>query len=116
MESSQETQHLFAWAKAGEVFCAAAPSWYEFLCGPVTVDQIKVMSAFLTGGILPFDSVRAQLAAQLFNATTRLRRLRVDAMIAATAIEQKAALATLNISDFKLFVPHGLELATGGNI
>lgn len=111
IEARPESRHLLAWAAAEETFCTAAPAWYEFLCGPVSPAQIKTMQAFLKGGIVPFSTNQAQIAAQLFNATERPRRLRVDAMIAATAISQRAALATLNIADFKLFCTHGLALA-----
>jgi predicted nucleic acid-binding protein len=111
IEARPESRHLLAWAAAGETFCTAAPAWYEFLCGPVTTAQIETMLAFLKGGIIAFAADQAQVAARLFNATERLRRLRVDAMIAATAISQQPPLATLNIADFKLFTSHGLELA-----
>ncbi len=111
IEARPESRHLLAWAAAGETFCTAAPAWYEFLCAPVTPAQIDAMQAFLKGGIIPFASAQAQVAAQLFNAADRPRRLRVDAMIAATAISQQAALATLNTADFKLFTSHGLVLA-----
>ncbi len=112
IETRAESQHLIAWAVAGETFCTAAPAWYEFLCGPVSPAQIETMLAFLKGGIIPFATRQAEIAAQLFNANERPRRLRVDAMIAATAISQRAPLATLNTEDFKLFAPHGLALAT----
>ena len=111
IEARPESQHLLAWAAAGETFCSAAPAWYEFLCGPVSPAQINSMLALLSGGIIPFSNVQAQIATQLFNAVERPRRLRVDAMIAATAISQGAALATLNSSDFEIFTSHGLELA-----
>ncbi len=110
-EARPESRHLLTWAAAGETFCTAAPAWYEFLCGPVTAAQIHTMQAFLEGGIIPFAADQAQVAARLFNAAARPRRLRVDAMIAATAISQQAALATLNTADFKLFTSHGLVLA-----
>ena len=110
-EARPESRHLLTWAAAGETFCTAAPAWYEFLCGPVTAAQINTMQAFLEGGIIPFAADQAQVAARLFNAAERPRRLRVDAMIAATAISQQAALATLNTADFKLFASHGLVLA-----
>jgi predicted nucleic acid-binding protein len=110
-ESRPESRHLLAWFEAGETFCTAAPAWYEFLCGPVEPSQINTMVAFLTGGIVAFGESQALTAARLFNAVERSRRLRVDAMIAATAIQQGARLATLNATDFKLFAPHGLELA-----
>lgn len=111
IEARPESRHLLAWAAAGETFCTAAPAWYEFLCGPVTPAQIETMLAFLKGGIIPFAADQAQVAARLFNSAERLRRLRVDAVIAATAISRQAALATLNTADFKPFTSHGLELA-----
>ena len=109
-EGRPESAHLQAWFEEGERFCTAAPAWYEFLCGPVTEEQIATMRAFLTGGILGFGLGQAEIAAGLFNAVKRPRRLRVDAMIAATAIAAGGRLATLNTEDFGLFVPYGLEL------
>jgi predicted nucleic acid-binding protein len=111
IEARPESHQLLAWAEAGETFCTAAPAWYEFLCSPVTTAQIETMQAFLTGGIIPFTAEQARVAAELFNLAQLPRRLRVDAMIAATAISRQAALATLNAADFKIFAPHGLELA-----
>jgi len=112
IEVRPESRDLLAWVEAGETFCTAAPAWYEFLCGPVSPSQVNTMLAFLTDGIIAFEESQAQTAARLFNAVQRSRRLRVDAMIAATAITQRARLATLHTEDFKLFAPHGLELAT----
>jgi predicted nucleic acid-binding protein len=111
IETRAESRHLIAWAEAGEAFCTAAPAWYEFLCGPVSPAQIETMQAFLKGGIIPFAARQAEIAARLFNAVERQRRLRVDAMIAATSISQQAPLATLNAEDFTLFASHGLTLA-----
>ncbi|MCX6867570.1 MAG: PIN domain-containing protein [Verrucomicrobia bacterium] len=111
IEARPESRHLLAWVAAGETFCTAAPAWYEFLCGPVTAAQIDTMMAFLKGGIIPFAAAQAQVAALLFNAADRPRRLRVDAMIAAAAISQQVPLATLNTADFKPFTSHGLLLA-----
>jgi predicted nucleic acid-binding protein len=112
IEARAESRHLLAWSDAGETFCTVAPAWYEFLCGPVEPTQINAMLAFLTEGIVAFGEPQALIAARLFNAAERSRHLRVDAMIAATAIQQGARLATLNTTDFKLFAAHGLELAT----
>jgi predicted nucleic acid-binding protein len=111
IEARPESRHLLAWVAAGQTFCTAAPAWYEFLSGPVTAAQIDTMQAFLKGGIIPFAAAQAQVAALLFNAADRPRRLRVDAMIAATAISQNVPLATLNTADFMLFTSHGLEFA-----
>jgi predicted nucleic acid-binding protein len=48
----------------------------------------------------------------LFNKTGRRRGSRFDCLIAATAILDQAEVATVNETDFKVFVPHGLKLAT----
>ena len=56
------------------------------------------------------DEPDAIAAARLFNALERKRSLRVDAMIAGTAIVVGADLTTNNRADFSAFVPHGLRL------
>lgn len=111
-ETRPESICVIQWRELGEVFCTTTPAWYEFLCGPVDSNQIAVIRAFLEGGIIPFEESQARTAARLFNSVGRRSRLRVDAMVTATSIQQKARLARLNTTDFKLFVPHGLELAT----
>jgi predicted nucleic acid-binding protein len=68
------------------------------------------MRVFLVD-IVDFSEVQAIEAARLFNAVGRQRRLRVDAMVAATAIVAGAALATGNRADFDPFVAYGLRLA-----
>lgn len=110
IEPRPESRQLQAWAEAGETFCTATPAWYEFLCGPVTSPQIETIRSFLTEGIIPFDEAQAITAARLFNAVQRKRALRVDAMIAATAIVAGASLATNNRDDFSEFLPHGLKI------
>jgi len=110
MRGAKESAELIEWYQSGEVLLSAAPAWYEFLCGPVTGPQINAIRAFLSGGISAFEEIQATEAARLFNATGRIRRLRVDAMIAATAIVASARLATSNTEDFKTFLPHGLKL------
>ncbi len=86
------------------------PAWYEFLCGPVTPAQTATVRSFLSA-IVPFDEVHATEAARLFSAANRKRSVRADAMIAATAINYGASLATRNHDDFALFVSYGLALA-----
>ena len=112
VKGARESGELVQWRRAGEVLLSAAPAWYEFLCGPVNVQQIRIMRAFLSGGIVSFEEVQATEAARLFNAIGRIRRLRTDTMIAATAIVAGARLATSNREDFKVFVPHGLMIIT----
>ena len=110
VKRAKESAELTEWYQSGEVLLSAAPAWYEFLCGPITGPQISAIRAFLSGGISAFEEVQATEAARLFNATGRIRRLRVDAMIAATAIVASARLATSNTEDFRPFLPHGLKL------
>ena len=111
IKGAQESAKLIEWYQSGEVLLSAAPAWYEFLCGPVAGSQISAVRAFLSGGVSAFEEVQATEAARLFNAIGRVRRLRVDAMVAATAIVAGARLATSNTEDFNTFVPHGLKLA-----
>ncbi len=106
---SPESQDLIQWAQAGETLVAPMPAWYEFICGPVTAPQIATMRSFLHD-LVPFDEPQALEAARLFNAAGRKRTLRIDAMIAATAVVGGAELATNNRTDFNAFVPHGLKL------
>lgn len=106
---SRESKSLIAWAQAGEALIVPMPVWYEFICGPVTAPQVAAMRAFIHN-LVPFDEPQALEAARLFNAAMRKRSLRIDAMIAATAVVAGAALATNNRSDFNVFIPHGLTL------
>lgn len=106
---TSEAKELSAWYQEGEQLMTPMPAWFEFICGPVTDEQVATARAFLAD-IVPFGEREAIEAARLFNATERNRKYSVDAMIAATAIVAKARLATNNHSDFLPFVPHGLTL------
>lgn len=108
---SPEAVQVLMWLEAEETLATTGIVWYEFLCGPVSQHEIELMRTLLTGGILAFGGREAAEAARLFNAVGRSRRLRVDAMIAATAISAGAALATSNQDDFKAFEKQGLKLA-----
>ena len=104
-----EAAELVAWIEAGEILITPMPAWFEFICGPVTGEQMETMRAFLTT-IVPFGEAEAMEGARLFNAIARKRSLRIDSMIAGTASAANARLATMNRADFELFVPHGLQL------
>jgi len=108
---SQEAKAVGAWLKQGERLFTSSVAWYEFLCGPVRAEEIRLVRSLLAGGVSAFDEAQAATSARLFNAAGRARRLRVDAMIAACAIEAGSRLATANRADFAAFVPHGLTLA-----
>jgi predicted nucleic acid-binding protein len=104
-----EAGELVAWTQAGELLITPMPAWFEFLCGPVSPAQISTMRAFLHR-IVIFDEPQAKEAARLFNAVHRKRSLRVDAMIAGTAVVAGAVLATSTRADFEPFVAHGVRL------
>ena len=110
LKGSRESADLVRWYQSNEPLMSAAPAWYEFLCGPVTIRHIQIVRGFLSGGVIGFEEVQAIEAARLFNAVGRTRRLRTDAMIAATAIVAGARLATSDAEDFKAFVTHGLTI------
>lgn len=97
------------WLGSRQALCIPAIAWYEFLCGS-TEEEEQLAIFLLAGGILPFTPFEAQVAASGFRALKKPRRLRVDAMIAASAIVSKAPLATNNRTDFEPFIPYGLEL------
>ena len=107
---SREEGQLIRWNQQGEDFIVPGVVWYEFLCGPVHPKQVDAMK-LLVKDIVPFDELQAETAALLFNETGRQRSLRVDAMIAATAMSAPCPLATNNQADFGVFCPYGLDLA-----
>lgn len=108
-QGSEESARMAAWYQAGDPMIVAMPAWFEFVCGPLTSQQEAAIRAFLSE-IVPFDEKQAREAARLFNKTGRKRSLRVDAMIAGTAIAANAHLATGNRADFEPFTPYGLKL------
>ena len=105
-----EAEAIELWLLNGEKLFASSVAWYEFLCGPVKADEILLVRAILTGGLIPFEDAHTATAARLFNAVGRVRRLRVDAMIASSALVAGCRLATSNVADFKVFAPYGLVL------
>lgn len=100
---------LRTWLFGGALLGIAAPAWAEFLCGPVTPAAADAALGLLQEPI-PFAAAEAVLAARLFNESGRRRGSFVDCMIAATAIEAGARLATANAPDFRRFEPLGLQL------
>lgn len=110
LRDTKEAARLIQWYESGDLIFSPAPAWYEFLSGPITSAQANTIRAFLSGGIAPFGEAQAAQAAHVYNAVGRVRQLRIDAMIAGTAIWAGAPLATSNMQDFRRFVPYGLTL------
>jgi predicted nucleic acid-binding protein len=96
---------------AGEPAGISAIAWYEFLIGPVDDEEVSWAHAFVSGNIVPVDSDDARLAASLYNQAGRRRTLKTDTLIAAMAMRAGASLLTVNVDDFRPFVPFGLQLA-----
>ena len=107
---SREDQRLRAWLRAGEQLGIGAIGWAEFLCGPVGYAPLE-LAGRIVGEPAAFTAADAALAARLFNDTGRRRGSLADCMIAATAIQAGASLATANPRDFARFTGTGLVLA-----
>lgn len=74
---------------------------YEWLRGRRREAELRAQEAFLpVSQVVPFGLAEAFRAALIFRAVKRPRRRGVDLAIAACAIENRAALWTLNTADF----------------
>jgi predicted nucleic acid-binding protein len=111
VKGSPQAGEVDGWLASGQNLAASAIAWTEFLSGPVTQVEVSRAKAVLQSRIIPFGEREAILAADLFNKTGRRRGSRFDCWIAATAIVAQADIATVNQSDFKVFIQHGVELA-----
>jgi predicted nucleic acid-binding protein len=109
VRSSKEDTVLRHWLETGEELGMSAIAWTEFLCGPVTESATSLASR-VVGEIVAFGPDVAVLAARLFNLSGRRRGTVVDCMIAATAIQADAVLATANREDFVRLETGGLRL------
>lgn len=111
-EDTTDPHHFAArrvFAGSGPFGCSSV-AWMELESQPGTPALRAAMRGLLNGGIAPFDEAAATLAGNLSHLTGSKRRIRLDTMIAATAILSGAWLATVNREDFSVFVPHGLKL------
>jgi predicted nucleic acid-binding protein len=110
-KGSSQSREVDGWLAAGELIATSAIAWTEFLNGPVTPVEVSRTKAVLQSRIVPFGQQEAVRAADLFNKTGRRRGSRFECLIAATAMLAQAEVATMNQSDFKVFVQFGLKLA-----
>jgi predicted nucleic acid-binding protein len=107
VKGSPQAQDVDGWLAAGQTLAASAAAWTEFLNGPVTPLEVSQVEAVLQSRIIHFGQPEAVLAADLFNRTGRRRGSLFDCLISATAILAQAEVATVNQTDFKIFVQHG---------
>jgi len=105
-----QAREIERWLRDNRAIQVSALAWSEFLCGPLFEGELQHARAVVTS-VDPFTDDDAALAAELFNLTGRRSRSHLDCMIAAHAIRREAALATLNVQDFRPFKKFGLNLA-----
>jgi predicted nucleic acid-binding protein len=110
VKDSPQDGQLRDWMRNDERIGISSIAWAEFLCGPVSPIQIKLVTRIL-GEHTPFGEAEAVFAAGLFNEAGRRRGSLSDCMIAASAIRAEAALATQDPKDFQRFASAGLRLA-----
>jgi predicted nucleic acid-binding protein len=107
---SLEQRRLREWVSRRRTIHVSSVAWAEFLCGPLRAADI-LLAGTIIGEPMPFSAEDGNTAAWLFNRGGRRRGSLLDCMIAAAAINARAALATSNVADFERFVDAGLELA-----
>ena len=106
---SEAAARVESWIRDGETLAISTVAYAEFLCGPLSAADAASSQTLLPDPV-PLTSPDAKKASELFNATGRRSRSLRDCLIAATAIQRGAQLATYNRDDFVRFVPHGLRL------
>jgi len=85
----------------GEVVTFCSIVLYEWLRGPRTEDEVETVRVFFeTDRLATFGERDARTAAALFRQVKSARHRQADLAIAACAIEEGAALWTLNAADF----------------
>lgn len=105
-----QSEMLHSWAQSGARIQISAIAWSEYLCGPLDAAVVP-LARKLINTVEAFTERDAELASELFNGTGGRSRSHVDCMIAAHAIRRDAALATLNIRDFRPFEKFALRIA-----
>lgn len=86
----------------GHVIAISTLVLYEWLRGPRTPEELEDQEALLPGAdARAFGPAEALRAAALYRSLKRPRGRDMDLAIAATALEQRARLWTLNPDDFK---------------
>ena len=112
VSASPEDEMLRGWLRRGENLAMCTIAWTEFLCGPVSSEEVE-LAATVVAERRPYEEADAVVAAGLFNTTGRRRGSLADCMIAAVALRHGAPLATSNPQDFRRFEGVGLEVLSG---
>ena len=106
-----ESGKVLEWLHAGEILCMSAVAWTEYLCGGPLENENLLQATQIVTQRVDFTEEMATLSTHLFNESGRRRRLMTDCMIAATAITERACIATSNQKDFRKFERFGLTFA-----
>ena len=109
VSGSPQDRLLRKWLRDGESLAISSVSLTELFCGPIEIAQVKLVRRVVTE-VVPYLEDDAALAAELFNDSGRRRGSLVDCMIAATALRDGAAVATVNPADFRRFEAAGLQV------
>ena len=107
---STEDRALRGWVGAQQTLGVSTVAWAEFLCGPYERSSLEFLTSVIDRYI-DFMPAHAEIEARLFNQSGRRRGSQMDCMIAATAIAEKAPIATADSRDFRRFESEGLTLA-----
>ncbi len=110
---TQEGEQLVRWLASDTPLRMSTLAWAEFLCGPEPAGAGAPWSALAARVVrrrIPLSDDEAREAARLFSAGGRRRGSLADAVIAATAILDAAALATVDTRGFRAWEDAGLEL------
>ena len=109
LRESDESRRLESWLRRGEVVRISALAWAEFLCGPIRAPDAND-AAELLGEPVPVTGLDATIGARLFNLSARRRGSLPDCLIAATAMNAGATLATSDVAHFRRFETLGLSV------
>jgi predicted nucleic acid-binding protein len=108
--NSNADAQLREWLSRGHRISMNSIAWTEFLCGLLTSSDLSLAEQIVTER-LDYTEFDARRTAEFFNSTGWRRGKLVDCMIAASACERDAPLATLNPKNFIAFQEAGLCLA-----
>lgn len=109
---TREDHRLRLWIREGGAISISSIARTEFLCGPVS-DEDRQRARKIVGTPLPLVEGQAERAAKLFNVGGRRRGSFPDCLIAATALNAGARLATSNPGDFRRFERAELKPVSG---
>ena len=108
-KDSPESRKMRRWIQDGEALSMSSIAWTEFLCGPLSPDELEAAAEFVEQRH-DFNDEQAEIAARLFNGSGRRRGSLADCMIAAAALYHGAELATANTTDFARLEGSGVTL------